>query len=134
MLSEKTFMRIYMASAIYDAAVTFPFATPWTYQAYSGLLQKLHNWLGVSGVWPQALLPDTFFASLMGSLVLVWSFARIRLREPLLARFDGFGRFLFSAWMIYGLANGMSLLLVAFLAVEISFGVLQWLPYRKSQA
>ncbi len=134
MLSDKTFMRIYLASAIYDLVVTLPFATPWTYHLMSNYLGVLHQKLELGGIWMEPGLFDTFYAALMGTLVLVWCAVRLYLRFPVLARFDAIGRFGFSAWMIYALYSGASALLYGFLVIEISFGIAQSLPTRKIPA
>lgn len=134
MLTEKTFMRIFKTGAIYDLLAALPFTTPWTYHLLSGLLGELHHALGVPGLWPEPQLLDTFFANLMGSLVIIWTFARLYLEHPVLARFDAAGRYLFSFWMIYALISGVSQLMWIYLMIELIFGILQSLPYRKNTA
>jgi len=65
-------------------------------------------------------------ANLLGSVVVVWSLARIVAPTVLLGRLDGVARFLFAAWQIYAVAHGANAIVLGFTAFELLFGVLQW--------
>lgn len=130
MLNEANYLRIVRASAIYDLVVTAPFATPWTAALITDWFRQIHARLGLSGTLPVLDPTHIFFANLMGTVVLIWSVVRLHLNMPVLGRYDAAGRMLFSAWMLYGLAAGMSRIVVPLLIVEIAFGVLQLLPYK----
>ena len=58
----------------------------------------------------------------------MWSVLRIRQASVTLGRYDAAARWLFAAWQAYALASGGTLLVVAFLVVEIAFGLLQSMP------
>ena len=65
-------------------------------------------------------------ANLLGSVVVVWSVARIVAPSLLLGRLDGVARLLFAAWQIYAVAHGANAIVLGFTAFELLFGVLQW--------
>lgn len=65
-------------------------------------------------------------ANLMGSVIVVWSIARIVEPTVLLGRLDGVARFLFAVWMIHAVAQGASAVVLGFMLFELLFGVLQW--------
>ena len=132
MLDAQAYARIVRASALYDLIVTAPFATPWTFALLGSLLAGIDAALGLPGSIeaPQGLA--MLMGNLMGSVVLVWSVARYRLGLPVLGRYDAVARFLFAAWQIHALANGMSWVVLPFLAVEIGMGIAQSLPVRRT--
>lgn len=128
MLTEKTLIRIGAASALYDLIVTAPFMTPWSYRLLVDTLNALHDGLALPGL---PIAPDRtqmLLANLLGSVVVVWSLARLHLRLPILARYDAVARILFATWQAYALAMGASALIAVFLAAEIGFGIAQSLP------
>ena len=65
-------------------------------------------------------------ANLLGSVVVVWSIARIAAPSLLLGWLDGVARFLFAAWQVYAVAHGASAVVLGFTLFELLFGVLQW--------
>ncbi len=127
MVSESTFVRIVRASAWYDLIVTAPFATPWTFAWVHQALSALAGVLGI-GALPAFAPEHLLMANLLGSVVCVWSVLRIRQASVTLGRYDAAARWLFAAWQAYALASGGTLLVVAFLVVEIAFGLLQSMP------
>lgn len=131
MLTKPTYLRILRASAIYDLVVTAPFATPWTFGVLADLLRQTHERLGLAGILPVPDPMHVLFANLMGSVVVIWSIVRLHLGLPVLGRYDAAARVLFSAWMLYALTGGFSVVIVPILIVEISFGIGQSLPWRK---
>lgn len=130
MLSTETYRRVVRASAWYDLAVALPFATPLTLTISWAALSRLEANLGLAPL-PTLTVYGTLFANFFGTVVLVWSVLRLRGDAVQLGRYDAVGRGLFSLWMLVALANGASPLIWAFVALEISFGVLQALPLRK---
>lgn len=130
MISSKKYASIVKASGWYDLVVTIPFATPWTLAALFAVLTQLHADLGLKGEFPPLSLGTTLFANLLGSVVVVWSLARILRPLPLLGRLDAVARCLFACWQIVAMANGASLLIAGFTAMEIVWGVAQLLPFR----
>jgi hypothetical protein len=131
MLNLTTYRRIFMASAWYDIAVTGVFATPWTLALLYALFGKIHAALGLGPLQP--LPPEgVLFANFLGSVVIVWAILRLRSGMVWMGRYDAATRFMFSAAMIHALASGASPLLWGFLAIELSFGILQLLPYEKA--
>ena len=132
MLDAQAYLRIVRASALYDLIVTAPFATPWTFALLGSLLAGIDAALGLPGSIeaPQGLA--LLMGNLMGSVVLVWSVARFHLGLPILGRYDAVARFLFAAWQIHALTNGMSWVVLPFLAVEIGMGIAQSLSVRRT--
>lgn len=132
MLDAKRYLAIVRASALYDLVVTLPFVTPWTF----GLIVALVGWADSGLDLPgAALVPDTatvLLANLMGSVVVVWSVARLHLGLAVLGRYDGVARLLFATWQVNALLNGMSWAILPLLVVEISFGIAQFLPVRRA--
>lgn len=132
-LHRSTFLTLVRASAAYDLLLTAPFATPWTFALVHAQLSAMNVRLG------GAALPDftpfhVLFACLMGSIVLVWTVLRLRAPSVTLGRYDGAGRFLFSAWMAWTLAATGAPLLWLFLVPEFCWGVAQWLPVARAAA
>jgi hypothetical protein len=126
-ISQSAFLTVVRASAVYDLLLTAPFATPWTFAVAHVQLSAVNRSLGgdaLPGFGPFHVL----FACLMGSIVLVWSVLRLRATSVALGRYDGVGRFLFSAWMAWALAASGAPLLWLFLVPEFCWGVAQWLP------
>ena len=131
-LSRSAFLTVVRASAAYDLLLTAPFATPWTFALAHAQLSTINQHLGGDA------LPDfgpfhVLFACLMGSIVLVWSVLRLRAASVTLGRYDGAGRFLFSAWMAWALATSGAPLLWLFLVPEFCWGVAQWLPVAQGE-
>lgn len=123
-----TFRAIVRASAIYDLVVTTPFMTPWSLMLAIGMIDNLHTRLGLPGALPTFEATHYLFAGLMGSVVVVWSLARIHLAAPILGRYDAVARLLFALWQIYAVANGATPIILVFTVFEILFGILQALP------
>lgn len=129
MPNPATFRRIVRASAIYDLAVTAPFATPWTFALVLAHLSAVNQQLG--GAALPAFGPfHVLIACLMGSIVLVWSVLRIRDPQPRFGRYDAAGRLLFSSWMAWALAATGEPLIWLFLLPEAAWCIVQWLPVR----
>ena len=112
-ISTPRYLRIVRASGWYDLLVTWPFAMPWTFAWLYAQLGMLAAVLGLPG-------------TLLGSVVVVWSVARIVVPTVLLGRLDGVARFLFAAWQIYAVAHGANMIVLGFTLFELLFGVLQW--------
>jgi hypothetical protein len=130
-ISRSAFLTVVRASAVYDLLLTAPFATPWTFAIAHAQLSAVNRSLGgdtLPGFGPFHVL----FACLMGSIVLVWSVLRLRAASVALGRYDGVGRFLFSAWMAWALAASGAPLLWLFLVPEFCWGVAQWLPVAQA--
>jgi len=131
-VSNERALRWVRISAFYDLVVTAPFATPWT-------LVLLHQWmvqidavLQAPGEMPAIGLLGTLFANLMGSVVLVWSYARLRYTTIALGRLDAVARGLFATWQIYAVTQGASALLLVFTCAEIFFLIMQTRPVKVS--
>lgn len=122
------FRAIVRASAMYDLIVTAPFMTPWSLMLAIGMIDALHIRLGLPGAVPAFETTHYLFAGLMGSVVVVWSLARIHLGAPILGRYDAVARLLFALWQIHAVANGATPIILVFTVFEITFGILQALP------
>lgn len=122
------YLRLVRASGAYDLIVTAGFATPWTFGLVHAALNFLSDALGTGG-FPEPDLMQVLYANLMGSVVVIWSLLRVVRPLRLHGLFDGFARILFSLWMAYALTQGGPNLLWLFLAVEISWGVVQLAPW-----
>ncbi|HEX7307278.1 hypothetical protein [Lentzea sp.] len=101
------------AGAVYDFVASIAFVTPWT----AGLAMEL---LGVDGNTPTLL-----FATLFGTVVVMWSIARWLRPQPVLIGIDTAGRALFSLWFAWALADGQTRALVVFLVLELFWGAAQ---------
>ena len=71
------------------------------------------------------------FANLLGSVVVVWSLARVLSPSIQLGRLDGVARFLFAAWQVNAFLSGANAIVLGFTFFELIFGVLQLLPVEK---
>jgi hypothetical protein len=131
MFSLATFRRIVRASAVYDLAVTAPFATPWTFALVLAQLSAVNQQLG--GAPLPAFAPfHALIACLMGSIVLVWSVLRIRDPQPRFGRYDAAARLLFSTWMAWALTATGEPLIWLFLLPEAAWCLVQCLPVRRA--
>jgi hypothetical protein len=118
--------RIVFLSALYDLIVTLPFATPWSARFAVAKLADIHRALGLSGAPPALDTPDSLlFATLMGSIVVVWSILRLRAPTVEHGIADTAGRVLFSMWMAYALGHGASAVIAVLLVLEIGWGIVQ---------
>ncbi|MFD9698377.1 hypothetical protein [Lentzea sp. NPDC059081] len=113
MTSDQSVRRWGRAGAVYDFVASIAFVTPWT----AGLAMNL---LGVNGTTPTLL-----FATLFGTVVVMWSIARWYRPEPLLISIDTVGRALFSLWFVWALLDGQTKALLVFLALELFWGAVQ---------
>ncbi|MDR6768741.1 hypothetical protein J2W88_004045 [Acidovorax delafieldii] len=120
------YLRIVRASGWYDLLVTWPFALPWTFAWLYTQLNLLAQALALPGTLHPLGTTHMLLANLLGSVVVVWSLARIVAPTVLLGRLDGVARFLFAAWQIYAVAHGANAIVLGFTAFELLFGVLQW--------
>lgn len=129
--ARPAYLRVVRASAWYDLAVTSGFATPWTFTLVHDALSSLGGALGL-GLLPEVEPWQTLYANLMGSVVIVWAALRIVRPLPVHGLLDGIARILFSAWMAYALAHGASRILWPFITVEVAWGIVQLVPWRRN--
>lgn len=130
-MKQARFITIVKASAWYDLIITWPFATPWTFALLYGALTSASQTLGLPGSMPPLDATSMLFGNLLGSVVVVWSLTRILAPSVRMGRLDGVARFLFAAWQIHAVMNGAGAIVLAFTAVELVFGILQFLPVKK---
>ncbi|NUO56534.1 MAG: hypothetical protein HOV71_19715 [Hamadaea sp.] len=126
----KNYLRTVRISAWYDLIVTAGFATPWTYALLHDALSDVGTAVGLGGFPPLDPL-QSLYATLMGSVVLIWALLRITRTQPIHGLLDGIARMLFSTWFAYALGHGVSGILWGFLAVEVTFGLLQLVPWAR---
>lgn len=134
MWTPENYRRLVRAGGWYDLLVTAAFVTPWSFMALHGLLQALHQGLGLPGALPPFEPMHLLLANLMGSIVCVWSVLRIRDPQAVFGRYDGAGRVLFSTWQIYALMHGATPLIAIFLFFELAWAVAQLWPVMSQQA
>lgn len=125
-ISSPRYLRIVRASGWYDLLVTWPFVLPWTFAWLYAQLGMLAAVLGLPGTLHPLDATHMLLANLLGSVVVVWSIARMVAPCLLLGRLDGVARFLFAAWQIYAVAHGANVIVLGFTMFELLFGVLQW--------
>lgn len=130
MIKHSSYRRIVLASAWYDLFATIGFATPWTFAAIHVVLTAAAA--GLPGSFPEFEPAHVLLANLLGSIVTIWAVIRIRDPRREYGLYDAAGRFLFAAWQIYAVANGASVVLLAFTTVEVLFLFLQLLPVAKA--
>ncbi|PFH04554.1 hypothetical protein BCF11_5338 [Collimonas sp. PA-H2] len=134
MFDPKQYRRIIRASAWYDLLATIGFATPWSFAAvHAGLLWLTQKWQ-LAGIFPAFAPAHVLMANLLGSVVTIWALLRIRDPQLQFGRYDAAARFLFAVWQIYAVAHGASVIILAFTAMEIMFGILQSMPVRAAVA
>ena len=126
MFSLPRYLSLVKASAWYDLLVTWPFATPWTFVWLYAQLGNTALALGLPGVLHPADATHVLLANLLGSVVVVWSLARLLAPSLLLGRLDGTARLLFAAWQINAYQSGASAIVLTFTAFELLFGVAQF--------
>lgn len=71
MWTPEHYRRLVRASGWYDLLVTAAFVTPWSLMALHGLLQSLHQGLGLPGALPAFEPMHLLLGNLMGSIVCV---------------------------------------------------------------
>jgi hypothetical protein len=124
-LTLPTYLRLTRASALYDIVVVFPLATPWTFALLHGQLSSINQLLGAGPLPPFATL-HFLLASLLGTLVLLWSICRLTGPSLKLGRFDATGRLLFAVWLAWAMLEAELPVLWLFLVPELLWGVAQW--------
>jgi hypothetical protein len=124
------YLTLVRTSAWYDLIVTLPFATPWSFVWMYGSLATVAQALGLPGTVHPLDATHVMLANLLGSVVVVWSLARLMAPSVLLGRLDGVARLLFAAWQVFAYLSGASAIVLGFTAFELLFGALQWLPVR----
>jgi hypothetical protein len=102
------------AGALYDLVASIAFLTPWTAALVLDLFGS-----------PASDTMTLLFATLFGTVVVMWSIARWYRPEPLLITIDTVGRALFSLWFAWALWNGETPVLAVFLVLELFWGVVQ---------
>ena len=127
-MNSSRYLKIVKASAWYDLIVTWPFATPWTFAWLHAQLTRLAQAGGLPGVIHPLDASQMLFANLLGSVVVVWSMARILQPGVRLGRLDGVARVLFAAWQLVAVQAGVSVIVLGFTFFEILFAILQFLP------
>ena len=127
--NPQQFRRVVRASAIYDLVVTAPFATPWTFAIAFGQLSAVNQALGGQPL-PAFEPMHQLFALLMASVVMVWSWLRLRTPTPGLGRHDAVTRLLFSTWMLWTWGQTGAPVMLLFLLPEISWAAVQAWPVR----
>ncbi len=129
-MQHDRYLTVVGASAWYDLLVTLPFATPWTFVWLYGSMATIARTLHLPGTVHPLDATHVMFANLLGSVVVVWSLARLMSPTIRLGRLDGVARFLFAAWQVNAYLSGASARVLGFTLFELVFGVLQFLPVR----
>lgn len=132
MLTLSRYLTIVRASAWYDLLVTWPFALPWTFAWLYAQLTALAVALQLPGVMHPLDATHMLLANLLGSVVVVWSLARILAPTLRMGRLDGLARMLFAIWQVYAFTQGGSTVVLGFTVFELLFGVAQWWPVAQS--
>lgn len=129
-MASDRYLRIVRASGWYDLLITWPFALPWTFAWLYAQFIAVSQGLGLSGTLHPLSTTHMLLANLLGSVVVVWSVARMVAPTLLLGRLDGVARVLFATWQIYAVTQGSSTLVLGFTVIEVLFGIAQWWPVR----
>ncbi len=130
-MNSQRFVRAGRVGAIYDLAVTAPFASPWTAALVLGVLGELHESFGLPGeALPKFGTSHLLYVTLFGIIVTLWSIVRIVRPVPLLIAADTIGRAAFSLTFIWSLTRGDSAVVVPFLVLEVSFLIYQAMGVR----
>ncbi|MBQ5949713.1 hypothetical protein [Massilia sp. ST3] len=131
MLPLATYLKLTRLSALYDILTVAPFATPWTFTLLTTQLSHLNGWLGAPAL-PAFAPIHTLLATLLGTLVLLWSLCRLTGPSLKLGRYDATGRLLFSLWLAWAMLQEDLPVLWVFLLPELLWGLAQWLPVTQS--
>ena len=130
-MKSQRYVRAGRIGAIYDLAVTAPFATPWTAAVVLSVLGKLHESLELPGdAMPAFDTSHMLYVTLFGIIVTLWSIVRVLRPIPLLIAADTVGRAAFSLTFIWTLTQGHSAVVVPFLVLEVAFLIYQALGVR----
>ncbi|HEL2979621.1 TPA: hypothetical protein UMB92_002478 [Stenotrophomonas maltophilia] len=125
------YLCIVRTSAAYDLLVTLPFALPWTFAPLHAAMASLARALQLPGTVPALDPLHMLLANLLGSVVVMWSLARLIAPSVMLGRLDAVARGLFALWQVYAVLQGASAILLVFTIAEIAFCVLQsWRIHR----
>lgn len=130
MWNTARYRKLVRASGVYDLLVTIGFVTPWSFALLHQGLGSLHATLGLSGEIPVFDPLHVMMANLMGSIVCVWAWLRIRDPQERFGRYDAAGRILFASWQLYALAHGASGLIWGILLFEVLWAIAQLAPVR----
>lgn len=133
-MSPQRYQRIVRASAAYDLFVTWPFALPWTFAWLYAQIVAVAQALSLPGTLHPLDSTHMLLANLLGSVVVVWSLARVLAPTVLLGRLDAVARFLFAAAQVYAVAQGANAIVLGFTFFELMFGVLQVWRVRGASA
>ena len=129
-LSHRAYLRLIRASAVYDMVQILPFATPWTFALLYAQLSRLNVWFGAP---PLARFETVHFllATLLGTLVLTWTSARLWTPSLGLGRFDATARLAFAFWIGWAMLAADMPMLWIFLVPELIWGGAQWWPVER---
>jgi hypothetical protein len=133
-LASTRYLTLVRTSAWYDLIATLPFATPWSFVWMYGGLTMVAQSMGLPGTLHPLDATHVLLANLLGSVVVVWSLARLLAPSVLLGRLDGVARLLFATWQIYAYLAGGSAIVLGFTVFELLFGALQLLPVERATA
>jgi hypothetical protein len=126
-LSHSAYLRLIRASAVYDMVQILPFATPWTFALLYAQLSRLNVWFGAAPLAPFETV-HLLLATLLGTLVLTWTSARLLAPSRRLGRFDASARLIFAFWIGWAMVKADMPMLWVFLVPEIIWGCAQWWP------
>ena len=121
------------AGGLYDVLITGGFATPWTAAFILGLLATAQETAGLPGdPMPSFDVSHLLFVTLFGVVVTMWGVVRVLRPTALLTAVDTVGRAVFSLYFLWALLQGHSTVIVAFLALELIWLVIQAMGIRKA--
>ncbi len=121
------------AGGLYDVLITGGFATPWTAAFILGLLATAQETAGLPGdPMPSFDVSHVLFVTLFGVVVTMWGVVRMLRPTALLTAVDTAGRGVFSLYFIWALLQGHSTVIVAFLALELTWLVVQAVGVRRA--
>ncbi|CAM4107784.1 hypothetical protein CCOS865_04987 [Pseudomonas reidholzensis] len=133
MWSTGGYRKLVRASGVYDLLITVAFATPWSFALLHGLLAGLHQQWALGGEISAFGPVQMMMANLMGSIVCVWAWLRIRDPQQRFGRYDAAGRILFASWQGYALWHGATQLVWVVLVMEVLWAVVQLWPVKAAE-
>ncbi len=111
--------------AIWDLALTAPFALPYAQRTTIGLLHRLSAILSPQVSFPSFTPLHLFFVQLFGIMCVLWAVIRIHKPSVILGIYDTIGRFLIGLCMIAFSASEGYAITLAFSCSEILLGCVQ---------
>ena len=130
MLSQRQYLKFVRFSAWSDVIMTGGFVTPWSFSAIYAALAAIASEFSLAGSVPDFDPLHMLIANQLGIVIMLWVVVRLRNTRAEYGRYDAIARFISCVCQVFAVANGASVLILGFTAVEFVMASLQCLPYQ----